>query len=257
MIYLLLAIISSAFVSITMRFSDKHVTHTMIMFTANYLICTVLSACFGFLQSVPSSDGGFGFAAFLGLISGFMYLASFMLLQKNIRENGVVLPATFMKLGVLVPTLMAILIFHEQPGIMTVIGFCIAIVAIIIINGKSRQNEKHKTGLLLLLLISGGFTDSLANIYDKTGVSDLKDFYLMITFAMACLLCILLAIYKKQSPNLTDIGWGLLIGIPNYFSSRFLLLALNKMPAVIIYPAQNVGAILVVSLAGKIGRAHV
>ena len=43
---------------------------------------------------------------------------------------------------------------------------------------------------------------------------------------------------------------GILVGIPNYFSTRFLLLALGSLPAVIVYPAVSVGTIVLVSLAG-------
>jgi len=36
----------------------------------------------------------------------------------------------------------------------------------------------------------------------------------------------------------------------NYFSTRFLLLALGRLSAVIVYPAVNTGTIVLVSLAG-------
>lgn len=252
MFYLLLAIISSALVSITMRFSNDHVKNNMVMFSANYGICTLLSAFFTYRSGGLSLSGpqtGLGFAIFLGVISGFMYLAAFILLQKNIKINGVALPATFMKLGVLVPTLMAIVIYHETPGVLVIIGFIVAIAAIIVINGKGEQKSSN-IWLLVLLLITGGFTDSLANIYEHHGVSELKDFYLVITFLAACILCVILKFYKKQKVTVADLLWGALIGIPNYFSSRFLLLALAKIPAIIVYPTQNVGAILGVILAG-------
>ena len=44
--------------------------------------------------------------------------------------------------------------------------------------------------------------------------------------------------------------FGLLVGIPNYFSAKFLLGALETLPAVIVYPVYSVGSILVVTLAG-------
>ena len=42
--------------------------------------------------------------------------------------------------------------------------------------------------------------------------------------------------------------FGLLIGVPNYFSARFLLLALGDLAAVITYPVYSVGTILLVSM---------
>ena len=51
--------------------------------------------------------------------------------------------------------------------------------------------------------------------------------------------------YKRQ-----DLLFGLLIGAPNYFSSRFLLLSLNDVPAVIAYPTYSVGTIVLIALLG-------
>ena len=57
-----------------------------------------------------------------------------------------------------------------------------------------------------------------------------------------------------------EVMFGLLIGIPNYFSARFLLKAVENLPAVIAYPTYSVATIIVVTLAGccifkeKLGR---
>ena len=42
----------------------------------------------------------------------------------------------------------------------------------------------------------------------------------------------------------------MLLGIPNYYSARFLLKALGSIPAVVAYPTCSVATIAVVSLAG-------
>ena len=44
--------------------------------------------------------------------------------------------------------------------------------------------------------------------------------------------------------------FGLLIGIPNFFSAKFLLDALEFIPAFIAYPTCNVATLLLVTLAG-------
>ena len=44
--------------------------------------------------------------------------------------------------------------------------------------------------------------------------------------------------------------FGLGVGIPNFFASKFLLLALSSVPAIIAYPTRGVGTILLLSLAG-------
>lgn len=255
MIYLLLGILSSALVSIVMRLSTGHVKNNMTMFMANYAVCIILSLLFGLRMDPDAFADGALFSVGAGLVSGIMYLASFMLLQTNIRRNGVVLSATFMKLGVIVPTVMAVVLFHETPGATAVAGIVLAILAILLINKNpetdSRDGNRQFT-LLLILLAAGGFTDSLSNIYEKCGSASLKDLYLICTFAAACLLSAALKVYRKQRITRADLGWGALIGFPNYFSARFLLYALSRLPATVVYPVYNIGAIALVTVAGLI-----
>ena len=47
-----------------------------------------------------------------------------------------------------------------------------------------------------------------------------------------------------------DMLFGVLIGIPNFFSAKFLLRSLEELPAVIVYPTYSVATILLVTLAG-------
>ena len=57
---------------------------------------------------------------------------------------------------------------------------------------------------------------------------------------------------KKEHPGLWDMGFGVLIGIPNFFSAKFLLLSLTKLPAVVVYPSFSVGTMLLVTLTGVV-----
>lgn len=250
MIYLLLAVLSSACVSIFMRLSKNHIKNNMAMFTANYFLCAVMSFLFMEEKRTGGTDG-LTFAVLLGLFSGILFLLSFVLLEKSIKINGVTISATFMKLGVLIPTMMAIVVFGEKPGIYQIAGIALSILAIFVIN--SEKGEKEKAGsvaLLLILLLGSGLTDSTINVYDKVGASALKDHYLLFTFLSACFISFAFWIKEKQKVTLKDVLFGFLIGIPNYFSSRFLLLALHSVDAVIIYPAYSVLTILAISAAG-------
>lgn len=193
---------------------------------------------------------GVAFTVGLGLVSGAMYLGGFLLLQWNIARNGVVLSATFMKLGVLVPTAMAMLIFGERPGAVQMAGMLLAFLAILLINlERGSQKAASRAGLVLLLLV-GGSTDATAKIFEELGQAPLKDTFLLITFVTALLLCVAVCIARRQSLTGADLLFGLLIGAPNYFSSRFLLLSLNDVPAVIAYPTYSVGTIVLIALLG-------
>lgn len=108
-----------------------------------------------------------------------------------------------------------------------------------------------KLGLLLLILLGGG-GDSMSKLFEEFGNPALSEHFLFYTFAAALLLCIGLMVMKNERPGLKDLFFGLLVGIPNYFSSRFLLKALGDIAAVIVYPTYSVATISVVTLTGMV-----
>ena len=248
MINLLLAIATSAMVSIVMRTSEKYIRNNISMLCVNYMMCVILANYYTGIGKISFGEKGMQSAVFMGILSGFLY--SFVFLQLNIRRNGVVLSATFMKLGVLVPTIMSVVFFKERLELLQLTGFCIALFAIVLINfEKGQQSASFKTGLVILLL-GGGGADAMSKIFEQLGDINYEDYFLYFTFIAALILCILFAVFKKQKLHVTDILFGLLLGIPNYLSARFLLKALSTVPAVITYPTYSVATIVVVSVAG-------
>ena len=249
MIYLILAIISSALVSVVMRISQRYARNNITMLAANYVMCTAAAA---FLAGgvIPTGEGA-ALTMGLGSVCGVLYLLGFVLLQWNIQRNGVVLPATFQKLGVLVPTIAAVTIFGEPVRPLQMIGFAVAIGAILLMQpkGTSGKGGSFLPGLIALLLC-GGLSDVMSKVFQTWGNTDHGNFLLVFTFLMALVLCLILCVVKKQSVTLPDILCGLALGIPNYMSARFLLWSLKDLNAVVVYPSFSVGTIIAVTLVG-------
>lgn len=251
MFYLILAIAGSTLMSVLMRFSEKHVQNNMGMFIANYAVCLILARVFMGSTTLLTTEAGIGSALLQGTFSGFLFLASLFLMEKNMRHNGIVLTSAFSKLGVLVPTLMAIVLFRERPEVIQLVGMAIALCAIgLMYFEKGAFSQGNRKDLLLGTLLVSGITDSMANIYDKTGSALFKDHYLFFTFFAAMIFSILVNMKKHGKITLKEIGFGVLVGIPNYLSARFLLLALGSVPAVITYPVYSVATIVAISLSG-------
>lgn len=250
MIYLLLAIVSSAMISIVMRLSEERVSGRTGMLAVNYLVCLVLAGAYmGFGNVFPAGES-LGGTLGMGAVNGFLYLMGFVLLQFNIRRNGVVLSSTFMKLGLLVPMAVSILFFGEMPDLLQILGFALAVAAILLINvGDGESSAGFKAGLILLLLAGGG-GDAMAKFFEELGNTALSEQYLFYSFGAAFLFCLVLMLWKKERPGLTELLFGVLIAVPNYYSARFLLRSLENLAAVIVYPTYSVATILVVTLAG-------
>ena len=250
MVYLLLAIASSAMIAIIMRISSRWVKGNISMLAVNYLTCLLLAAAYAGFQVFPLRTPGILTAIGMGGFNGIVYLAGFMLLQYNTAKNGVVLSSVFMKLGLLVPLVLSIFLFREIPTALQWVGFVLAVGAIILINYEKGAARAGSRLPLVLMLLAGGSGDAMSKVFEVYGPQLYANQFLFYTFASAFLLCAGLILCKKERPDRASMLFGVLVGIPNFFSAKFLLMALGHLPAVIVYPTFSVATILVVTLAG-------
>lgn len=253
MIYLLLAICSSAAIAIIMRISAEKVNANLSMLAVNYLVCSLLGGAYAGFRLMPLPETGFPVAIGVGAVNGVLYLVSFILLQISTYKNGIVLSSLFMKLGLLVPIVVSVIFFKEVPTGLQVTGFCIAIAAIILMNlKKDSVAVKGVSFLLILLLLTGGGGDAMAKVFQVFGTKALSNQFLFYTFAVAFVICVCMVLGKRERIGKWEILFGAVIGVPNFFSSKFLLGALRELPAVVVYPTFSVATILVVTLVGVV-----
>lgn len=250
--YLLLAILCSAMLSITMRLSTGKIKSHFSMLAANYLICAALGGLYADFSLLNGQTAGIGITVGLAALNGVILLAGLILLQVSTRKNGIVLSSLFMKLGLLVPFVMSILFFHEVPTWLQVAGFVVATGAIVLFNlKKDSQGSRFGMELMLLLLLNGG-ADAIVKIFEVLGPETLSDHFLCFSFAVAFVLCTGLVIREKEGADAKAYLFGAMIGVANFFSFKFLLAALNTVPAVVAFPTFSVAAMLVVTLSGVI-----
>lgn len=248
--YLLLAIFSSAMISVCMRLSAGKVGSHFSMLATNYLVCGILGALYADFSLLMSQTSGVGITVGLSLLNGVILLGGLILLQISTRKNGIVLSSLFMKLGLLVPFLVSILFFREMPTWLQVAGFCVAAGAIVLFNMKADGGgSRFGIGLILLLLLNGG-ADTMVKIFEALGPEILSDHFLCFSFSTAFVLCAGLVAGKKERPDGKALLYGSMIGVANFFSSKFLLGALTQLPAVVVFPTYSVATMLVVTLSG-------
>ncbi|MBR5125445.1 MAG: DMT family transporter [Oscillospiraceae bacterium] len=251
MISLVLAVLSSALVSIVMRLSTNRVNHNLGMLTMNYIVCALFAGLFGgFRGAFDMRDPQVGLTLAMGAVNGVLYLAGFVLMQTNIRKNGVVLSSIFQKLGLLVTLVISVVFYRELPDLLQGAGFCMAIVAIVLMNYRKGGERAGSRGLLIAMLFSCGMADAMSKVFTEAGMPAMEGQFLFYTFAVAMGLCFIAMVINGQKIGGAEALFGILVAVPNFFASKFLLGALEALSAVIVYPVFSVGTILVVTLTG-------
>lgn len=248
---LLLAILSSALVSAMLRIGERRTSGRYGRFAMNYLSASVLA--YAAMPTRAFSLGAGGWTALgLGAVQGLLYLGTLVILQSSIRRNGVILSGTFARLGLVVPMLLAVVLFGELPTGVQLAGFLLACAAIWLIRTDSAGETAGSKGGLLLLLVCSGLTDSLAKVFEAVGSRELDGWFLLLTFLVALAACLGLMVWKRERLGWREVLYGCLVGIPNYGSVFFLLRALTQLPAVLVYPTYSAGTILAISLIGVV-----
>ena len=237
-------------ISIMMRVGESRARSKVSMLAVNYIVCMLLCGVYMDFDLSLGTEGS-GLTLGLGMITGVFYVLALLLMQLNIRKNGVILSSVFSRLGgLLVPLVIAICFFGEAPTVLQIIGAVIAGLAIIAINGGSENTSAASVLSLFALLLSDGFAAAMSTVYEKLGSSALSTQFLFYTFGTAFLICLVLIAKNRESFGWQELIFGLSIGIPNFYASRCLLQALETVPAVIAYPTRGVACIVLVSLAG-------
>lgn len=190
-------------------------------------------------------------AIIVGSLAGIFFFSSFIYYQKSINENGVSISGTFSKLGILIPMIFSIIIWKEYPTKIQWIGIFLSIISILIVNLSSESLNKFdiKPSIILLFLLNG-MAEFSNKIYQNYGLNKYKDVFLLFVFLMAFLISLFFIIKDGIKFNKKDILIGLAVGIPNLFSSYFLIQSLETIKTSVAFPVFSAGSIVIINLAG-------
>ena len=255
MLFLLLAILSSASMALALRFFRDPAGNRYGIILGNYLTCILLAALLtpreqSLLQTSPAT-------LWMGVVSGLFYVAALVLMQSSVHRSGAGLSSAFARLGLLVSLLVSILWFGERPGPLQLLGVLLVLAALVLIRGGD-EGGRAKKGfwLLLLTLLCSGGADAMSKVFEQLGDPSQSTHFFFWLFLTALLLTAGLALAERLRRGkrllLRELAAGVAVGVPNYFSSWLLLLALQRLPAFLAYPVYSTGTILLVLGAGAL-----
>ncbi|EXJ24071.1 Integral membrane protein [Alkalibacterium sp. AK22] len=187
----------------------------------------------------------------VGALAGVFFFLSFIFYQKSVRDNGVGISGTFGKLGILIPMIFSILIWREYPTSIQWIGIGLSLISIVVVNLSKQSIRKFDfKPTVLLLFVFGGMAEFSNKIYQQYALNDYKDIFLFTIFFVAFVISIIYVANKKVKVTKKDILTGFMVGIPNLFSSYFLIMSLETVRTSVAFPVYSAGSIVLINLGG-------
>ena len=275
MFYLFLAMICSATIAMIFKYTENTDSNRYLITSSNYFIAFSISLFMVFYRKLltglvkeqsfvselkillagnPHTFTAYGsvlWGLLIGGISGLFFFFSFIYYQKSVKENGVGISGTFAKLGILIPMMFSIILWRELPSKFQWIGIILSLLSILIVNLSPKNLEKFDIKpTIILLFIFGGMAEFSNKIYQQYALNQYKDIFLFAIFFVAFIISMFFTLKDTSKINKRDILTGLAVGIPNLFSSFFLILSLDTLKASIAFPIYSAGSIVLINMGG-------
>lgn len=277
MFFLFLATLCSASIALIFKYTESNNTNRLVITSANYFMAFSTSLFlfliqggfkgvtkevsffeeFSFLLSqesyILSPYSSMVWGAIVGSIAGVFFFLSFIFYQKSVRENGAGLSGAFAKIGILIPMTLSIILWREFPTSLQWMGIVLAVTSILIVNISKDDSKKVDVKYrLILLFIFGGLAEFSNKIYQQYALNEYRDLFLFFVFFVAFIISVFYTFKEGGKISKKDILTGFSVGIPNLFSSYFLILALDSLKTSVVFPIYSAGSIVLITFGSFI-----
>jgi len=252
MIYLFLSIFFSTLILVVFRLFTRFEINTFQAIVFNYVVA--FSVGFGLYGSLWNNEYiTEGSWVPFALIIGVLFITLFLIMGKSAQENGIGITSVTVKMSLAIPVALAIYLYAESVYLAKVAGVIAALVGVFLITYQKKSEKKAKNGnywFLIVLFLGSGALDTLLNYVEKKALGDLSPaLFSAIGFGIAGVLGLIVLVAAillgKQKLKFKNVLAGIVLGIPNYFSIYFLIMAIREpMDDSITYALNNVGIVM-------------
>lgn len=193
------------------------------------------------------------------IIVGLLFGIIFNMMAFSTQKIGLSITSVANKISLVIPVSAGILWFGESSNIVKIVGIVLALLAIYFsttTGGKLSFNRKY-LWLLLFIFVGQGVADTTFKVAQDYYVdaSDSGAFFALIFFAAGILgsIAVLIKLAAgKTKLKFRNLLWGIMVGVPNYFTLHYFFRALENSPleSSQIYPVVNIGVIVILAIVG-------
>ncbi|WP_178985743.1 DMT family transporter [Winogradskyella helgolandensis] len=229
MIYLLLSVLSSTAIFVLFKLFSKYKIDTLQAIVINYATAFGFGLIFNDAKiNISEIIQTHWFIAAIGL--GFLFIAIFNVMALTAQKNGLSVASVASKMSLIIPVIFGVYVNNESTETQKLIGIALALVAVYLTSIKQKDNTIVTKSIYLpiILFFGSGIIDTSVNHFAPKGNIPL---FLSSIFGIAALIGISLIAYKyittDKNFQIKSVPFGILLGIANYGSMYFLLLALR------------------------------
>jgi multidrug transporter EmrE-like cation transporter len=254
-LYILLSALSSVLIAHLLKVTEVKKLRTLPTLTINYLFAGV----FAFIIEIKSGSG-FLFLhnpsiLFFCFIVGAFFIGNFLMYSKSVHANGVGVTISAMRVSLLVPVLVSLFLYDESLTLTGTVGVILVIGALILLLPKKKSIKIGRMDagwLLFFIFLVAGFADASLKIYEEEFSLQFNELaFMTLVFGSAFSIGAIAMLIRRESFfTAKEASIGCLIGIPNLYSSIFLIYALKDIDGAIAYPMVNVLSVVAGSALG-------
>jgi drug/metabolite transporter (DMT)-like permease len=253
MIWLLISILTNTLLLLILKGFEKYGVNTLHGIVVNYCVAATTGLCMVGFPETETLMNGAGDYLWIPVTLGFLFISIFFTIAKTAQSAGVSVATVANKMSVVIPVIIAVLLYDESLSWIKVIGILAALVAVWLTSKKQDGSEFNMRMLLwpVVIFIGSGIIDAMVNHLQR-GVTDksLIPFLLSLAFLSALTVGVCVVTYRavkfKEYVSGKSILGGIILGVPNYFSIYAVTKALdaNLMETSALYPVNNMGIVI-------------
>jgi len=193
------------------------------------------------------------------IIIGTLFIIVFNFYAFGTQKVGIAVTTVANKMSLIIPVCAALILYpNEEFTFLKGIAFILALIGIYLSSTKAGRlsfNKKY-LWLIILVFVGQGMSDAIFNDFVKRFPEEGEYLFFMVLFFIASLSGIIILTgksFKERKPlKLKSVFWGVVFGIPNFFSLVFFLEALESMSSLIVFPLVSMGVIVSSSFIGML-----
>ncbi|HIE72744.1 MAG TPA: hypothetical protein EYQ06_00440 [Flavobacteriales bacterium] len=244
---------------ITFKMFKKYKVDNLQALIVNYLTAAICSYFFleqdFSLNYVVNSEW-----LYHAMIIGTLFIVVFNFYAFGTQKVGIAVTTVANKMSLIIPVCAALILYPEENTFDALKGvaFFLALAGIYLSStrGGKLSFDKKYLWLIILVFVGQGISDSIFNDFAQQFPDEGGYLFFMVLFFMASISGILIlsakSVRSKNPLQIRSLFWGIVFGVPNFFSLVFFLKALGdpKLTSSIVFPLVSMGVVVSSSVIG-------